>query len=147
MGLSTDSIFIAALSASEDIMEATGGRIYGTAIPLPDEDAENVPLPYIIVTFESLQNGDQTKDDLYEGSEDKVAIGVTVGARKLGALHDLTQMVRDVLLDYFRNNATAVEDYDFSAQAIQFDSMKPCYWQVLSYQCEVNNRYDEQNEE
>ena len=42
MGLATDSIFIAALSASEDIMEAVGGRIYGTAIPLPDEDAENV---------------------------------------------------------------------------------------------------------
>ena len=146
MGLATDSIFIAALSASEDLMEATGGRIYGTAIPLPDEDAENVPLPYIIVTFESLQNGDQTKDDLYEGSEDKVAIGVTVVAGKLGALHDLTQMVRDVLLDYFRNNATAVEDYDFSAQAIQFDSMKPCYWQVLSYQCEVNNKYDEQED-
>ena len=147
MGLATDSIFIAALSASEDIMEATGGRIYGTAIPLPDEDAENAPLPYIIVTFESLQNGGQTKDDLYEGSEDKVAIGVTVCASKLGGLHDLTQMVRDVLLDYFRNNATAVEDYEFSAQAIQFDSMKPCYGLVLSYQCEVNNRYDEQNEE
>ena len=146
MGLATDSIFIAALSASEDIMEATGGRIYGTAIPLPDEDAENTPLPYIIVTFESLQNGDQTKDDLYESSEDKVAIGVTVCASKLGGLHDLTQMVRDVLLDYFRNNATAVEDYDFSAQAIQFDSMKPCYWQVLSYQCEVNNKYDEQED-
>ena len=144
MGLATDSIFIAALSASEDIMEATGGRIYGTAIPLPDEDAENVPLPYIIVTFESLQNGDQTKDDLYEGSEDKVAIGVTVCASKLGGLHDITQMVRDVLLDYFRNNATAVEDYEFSAKAIQFDSMKPCYWQVLSYQCEVNNTEYEQ---
>lgn len=144
MGLSTDSIFIVALSASEDIMEAVGGRIYGTAIPLPDEDAENVPLPYIIVTFESLQNGDQTKDDLYEGSEDKVAIGVTVVTGKLGALHDLTQMVRDVILSYFRTNATAVEDYDFSAQAIQFDSMKPCYWQVLSYQCEVNNRNYEQ---
>ena len=146
MGLATDSIFIAALSASEDIMETTGGRIYGTAIPLPDEDVENVPLPYIIVTFESLQNGDQTKDDLYEGSEDKVAIGVTVVAGKLGALHDLTQMVRDVILSYFRTNATAVEDYDFSAQAIQFDSMKPCYWQVLSYQCEVNNTEYEQED-
>lgn len=146
MGLATDSIFIAALSASEDIMEAVGGRIYGTAIPLPDEDAENVPLPYIIVTFESLQNGDQTKDDLYEGGEDKVAIGVTVVAGKLGGLHDLTQMVRDVILGYFRANATAVEDYDFSAQAIQFDSMKPCYWQVLTYQCEVNNQYYEQED-
>jgi hypothetical protein len=146
MGLATDSIFIAALSESEDIMEAVGGRIYGTAIPLPDEDAENVNPPYIIVTFDSLQNGEQTKDDRYEGSYDKVAIGIEVVAGKLGGLHDLTQMVRDVILEYFRTNDTPVIDYDFSAQAIQFDSMKPCYWQVLIYQCEVNNSYYEQED-
>ena len=144
MGLATDSIFIAALSASEDIMEATGGRIYGASIPCPDKELENTPVPYLIVTFESLQNGGQTKDDLYEGSEDKVQISIEVVGQTLGHLHDLTQMVRDVILSYFRTNATAVEDYDFSASAISYDSAKPCYWQVLSYQCEVNNQYDEQ---
>ena len=147
MGLSIDSIFIAALSASEDIMEATGGRIYDTAIPLPDEEAENTPVPYIIVTFDSLQNDQTTKDDHYESEYDKVEIGIEVVGQTLGQLHDLTQMVRDVILDYFRNNATAVEYYDFSAKAIRYDGDKPCYWQVLSYQCEVNNEYDEQNEE
>ena len=147
MGLSTDSIFIAALSASDDIMEAVGGRIYDTAIPLPDEEAENPPVPYIIVTFDSLQNDQTTKDDRYESEYDKVEIGIEVVGQTLGQLHDLTQMVRDVILDYFRNNATAVEYYDFSAQAIRYDGDKPCYWQVLSYQCEVNNEYDEQNEE
>ena len=146
MGLATDSIFIAALSASEDIMETTGGRIYDTAIPLPDEEAENTPVPYIIVTFDSLQNGEMTKDDLYEGTEDKVQVSIEVVGQTLGQLHDMTQMVRDVILDYFRNNATAVEDYTFSAQGIQYDSMKPCYWQVLSYQCEVNNKFNEQEE-
>lgn len=147
MGLSTDSIFIAALSASDDIMEAVGGRIYDTAIPLPDDEAENTPVPYIIVTFDSLQNDQTTKDDRYESEYDKVQIGIEVVGQTLGQLHDLTQMVRDVILDYFRNNATAVEYYDFSAQAIRYDGDKPCYWQVLSYQCEVNNEYDEQNEE
>ena len=144
MGLSTDSIFIAALSASEDIMEAVGGRIYGTAIPLPDEDVNNAPVPYIIVTFDSLANDQTTKDNLYEGTEDKVQVSIEVVGQTLGQLYDLTQMVRDVILDYFRNNATAVEYYDFSAQAIRYDGDKPCYWQVLSYQCEVNNEYDGQ---
>ena len=125
-------------------MEAVGGRIYDTAIPLPDEEAENTPVPYIIVTFDSLQNDQTTKDDRYESEYDKVEIGIEVVGQTLGQLHDLTQMVRDVILDYFRNNATAVEYYDFSAQAIRYDGDKPCYWQVLSYQCEVN---DEQNEE
>ncbi len=142
MGLSTDSIFIAALSASEDIMEATGGRIYGTAIPLPDEDAENVNPPYIIVSFDSLNNDQTTKDDRYESEYDKVNISVCVVGQTLGHLHDLTQMIRDVILNYFRTNDTAVCDYTFNAQSIQYDGDKPCYWQVLSYQCDVINTDD-----
>jgi hypothetical protein len=32
---------------------------------------------------------------------------------------------------------------------VQYDSMKPCYWQVLLYQCNVENtdEDDEQDEE
>ena len=64
MSLATDSIFIAAIQSNTELMEALGyeapeeeyegrpGRLYGTAIPLPDEDADNTPVPYIIVTFD-----------------------------------------------------------------------------------------------
>ena len=141
MSLATDSIFIQALSQSSDIMEATSGRLYGTAIPLPDEDADNVPTPYLIVTFQGLNNTSQTKDDRYESSYDQVTISVELAAKTLDQLHDLSQMVRDVVLDYFRTNETAVYDYQFSAQPIQYDSLKPCYWQVLTYQCEVDNQF------
>ena len=142
MGLSTDSIFIYALSASEDIMQAVDGRLYGTAIPLPDEEADNVPVPYIIVTFNGLNNIDETKDDMYESDYDSVNIGIEVIGKTLGHLHDLTEMVRNVIHQYFVNNETPVEGYQFSAQAVQFDSEKPCYWQVLNYQCEVRNIED-----
>jgi hypothetical protein len=142
MGLSTDSIFIYALSASEDIVQAVDGRIYGTAIPLPDEEADNVPVPYIIVTFNGLNNIDETKDDMYESDYDSVNIGIEVIGKTLGHLHDLTEMVRNVIHQYFVNNETPVEGYQFSAQAVQFDSEKPCYWQVLNYQCEVRNIED-----
>jgi hypothetical protein len=57
-------------------------------------------------------------------------------------LHDLTQAVRDTILSYFRENETAVIDYTFSADAIQYDSLKPCYLQTLRYQCEVYNLED-----
>ena len=148
MGLSTDSIFIYALSASEDIMQAVDGRIYGTAIPLPDEEADNVPVPYIIVTFNGLNNVDETKDDMYESDYDSVNIGIEVIGKTLGHLHDLTEMVRDVIHQYFVNNETPVEGYQFSAQPIIFDSEKPGYWQVLNYQCEVYNHEinDEQDD-
>jgi hypothetical protein len=148
MGLSTDSIFIYALSASEDIVQAVDGRIYGTAIPLPDEEADNVPVPYIIVTFNGLNNIDETKDDMYESDYDSVNIGIEVIGKTLGHLHDLTEMVRDVIHQYFVQNETPVEGYQFSAQPIIFDSEKPCYWQVLNYQCEVYNHEinDEQDD-
>jgi hypothetical protein len=40
-------------------------------------------------------------------------------------------------------------DYQMSADPVQYDSMKPCYWQVLHYQCNVENtdEDDEQDEE
>ena len=148
MSLSTDSIFIEALKADEALMTAIGGRLYGTAIPLPDEDLDNVPVPYVIVTFDGLSNQTGTKDDLYESTEDMVNIGVEVTGRTLDELHATTEKVRSTILSYMRATGTPVMEYTFTADAIQYDSMKPCYWQTLHYQCDVfNENNDEQDEE
>jgi hypothetical protein len=146
MSLATDSIFIAAVQSNSELVELVGSRIYGTAIPLPDEDLDNVPVPYIIVTFDGLNNDAGTKDDLYESQYDKVNIGIEVTGETLKGLHDLTQLVRDTILSYFRANHTAIEDYTFTADAIQFDSLKPCYWQTLRYQCDVYNIENDEQE-
>jgi hypothetical protein len=146
MGLATDSIFIQALTASSELMDTIGSRLYGTAIPLPDEDIDNVPLPYIIVTFDGLNNDAQTKDNTYEGEFDVVNIGVEVVAESLTALHELAQKVRDTILTYMTTEDTPILDYQFSAQAIQYDSLKPCYWQTLTYQCDVEIQNEEDNE-
>ena len=155
MSLATDSIFITALQSNSDLMEALGydaqtgepARLYCTAIPLPDEDADNVQVPYVIVTFDGLTNDQCTKDDRYESEYDTVNIGVEVTARNINELHDLTQMVRDTILSYLRENDTAIMDYNFAAQQIQFDSLKPCYWQVLTYQCDVENHLNDNDDE
>lgn len=155
MSLATDSIFITALQSNSDLMETLGydaqtgdnARLYCTAIPLPDEDADNVPVPYVIVTFDGLTNDQGTKDDRYESEYDTVNIGVEVTARNINELHDLTQMVRDTILSYLRENDTAIMDYNFAAQQIQFDSLKPCYWQMLTYQCDVENHLNDNDDE
>ena len=147
MSLATDSIFIAAIQSNPALVERIGGRLYGTAIPLPDEDADNVPVPYIIVTFNGLNNQNETKDDVYESNYDTVNIGVEVTGETIDDLHDLTQAVRDTILSYFREHETAVSDYTFSADPIQYDSLKPCYWQTLRYQCEVENLNDDEQED
>ena len=147
MSLATDSIFIAAIQSNPALVERIGGRLYGTAIPLPDEDADNVPVPYAIVTFNGLNNQNETKDDVYESNYDTVNIGVEVTGETINDLHELTQAVRDTILSYFRENETAVTDYTFTADAIQYDSLKPCYWQTLRYQCEVDNNIKDNDDE
>ena len=146
MSLATDSIFIAAIQSNPALVERIGGRLYGTAIPLPDEDADNVPVPYLIVTFDGLNNQNETKDDVYESNYDTVNIGVEVTGETIDNLHELTQAVRDTILSYFREHETAVNDYTFSADPIQYDSLKPCYWQTLRYQCEVYNLNDDEQD-
>ena len=158
MSLATDSIFTTALQSNSELMATLGyvaptltdkgkpARLYGTAIPLPDEDLDNVPVPYVIVTFDGLNNDAGTKDDRYESEYDRVNIGIEVVGKTLEDLHGLTQMVRDTVLAYFRATETAVEDYTFTADAIQFDSMKPCYWQTLRYQCDVYNLEDDEQD-
>ena len=158
MSLATDSIFTTALQSNSELMATLGyvaptltdkgkpARLYGTAIPLPDEDLDNVPVPYVIVTFDGLNNDAGTKDDRYESEYDRVNIGIEVVGKTLEDLHGLTQMVRDTVLAYFRATETAVEDFTFTADAIQFDSMKPCYWQTLRYQCDVYNLEDDEQD-
>jgi hypothetical protein len=150
MSLQTDSIFIAALQSSPELMEAITTyaskgeehrseqpRLYGTAIPMPEEDADNVPLPYLIVTFDGLNNDQTTKDDPYESDYDQVQIGIEAAAPTLEALHTLTQQVREVVHTYFVGHETQVSGYQFRAEPIIYDEWKPGYGQVLRYQCDV----------
>lgn len=145
MSLATDSIFIAAISDSSKIMDEIGGRLYSTAIPLPDEETDNVDVPYIIVTFDGLTNDQTTKDDPFESDSDSVKIGIEITAVNREQLATLTQKVREVvhqsmlITQQSDDGVAAIDDYAFSAGAVQYDQLKPCYWQVLSYQCSVAN--------
>ena len=143
MGLSTDKYFVSALRADSILMEAVSNRIYGTAIPLSDEDVDNAPVPYIVVTFDGLTNDGTTKDGPYEGDYDLVTIGVVVAGKNLTQLHELTERARKAVLDYVTTNDTPITDYQFSAEDIIYDSLKPCFGQKLIWQCDVDAFEDE----
>ena len=181
MSLLTDKIFVEALKANSDFMQAIGGRLYGTAIPVPDVEAENEPVPYCIVTFDGLNTDLGTKDDPYEGDEDKVDIGIELTATTREELGNIARMVRRIIHDEFAwaqryaalrdSEEEDIEDcddfklmvkreidevyndipydYAFSSERVQYDSMKPCYWQVLHYQCSCKNTigYDDEQED
>ena len=111
-----------------------------------------MPLPYVIVTFDGLNNDETTKDDPFESENDVVSIGIEVAAENRKALAELTQAIRTAVHEYMVTQLSSdedfpIEDYRFSADAVQFDSLKPCYWQTLRYQCDVLNIEEEDNNE
>ena len=147
MSLQTDIIFVKALRANADLMkQLAAGDVYNTAIALPDEDLDNAPLPYFIVSFDGLTNDVETKDDPYEGDSDNVTISIEIAAKTRTELGQLAEAVRHQVHDYFVEADPTDDDfnlvpldYQFSAQQVNYDQMKPCYWQVLTYQCDTKS--------
>ena len=148
MSLLTDIIFVKALRSNAELIgQLPAGDVYNTAIALPDEEAENAPLPYIIVSFDGLNNQDTTKDDAFESESDRVQIGITICAGEREELGEMAVAVRTTIREYFREHYGDETDEDFAlipdditlnAQGVQYDSMKPCFWQVLNYQCDTD---------
>jgi hypothetical protein len=147
MSLQTDIIFVKALRASQALMGMLpAGDVYNTTIALPDVDIDNAPLPYVIVSFDGLQNDQDTKDDPFESDSDSVNISIEIAAKTRPELGELAQMVRNQVHQFFlaadprtdEDYELIPNDYQFSAQAVNYDQLKPCYWQVLSYQCDTN---------
>ena len=112
----------------------------------PDEELDNAPIPYIIVNFDGLTNDVETKDDPFEGDTDNVQIGIEIAARTRLELGHLADGVRKAVHSYCMNANEGDEDfselpkdYTFSANNVNYDPQKPCYWQILNYQCDCNN--------
>lgn len=153
MSLQTDIIFVKAIKSDTELLQQLAARdVYNTAIALPDEDADNAPLPYIIVAEGEVVNDGTTKDD-YEGDTDTANITVTVCARNRNELVTLTNRVRKAVRRYFRNATEEDDDFDlvpldyqFSAKPVVYDPLKPCHWRELNYQCDVRNDSTEDEE-
>ena len=145
MSLITDKVFYNALRSNAYLMAQVGGRIESTSIPVPDEEFINEPVPYIIITFDGLQNEGWTKDNSFEGDTDKVQVSIEVAAEDRDALGSIMQQVREAVIAYFEDTdghawddyQYVPDDYTLSASAVGYDSVKPCYYQTLTYNCDT----------
>lgn len=138
MSLRTDQFFYNALAADSSIMETVDGRIFNTARPTADEDEDRVP--YIVITLDGVQNDGSTKDDV-EGYTDSVQITILCVENDRESLADLTEAVREQCRLYLGENeddTLAPYDWSFSAEAVGYDSAKPCVYQALVYNCSTN---------
>ena len=110
---------------------------------MPDEDLDNVPLPYVIVAECDVDNDETTKDD-YEGDTDNVLVEITVVARTRAELGMLTSKIRKAVYRYFSSPTESDEihgliQYHVGAKQVNGDPYKPSVWRKLTYQCEVIN--------
>lgn len=146
MSLITDKVFYNALRSNATLMAQVDGRIESTSIPVPDKQLDNTPVPYIIITFDGLQNEGHTKDNSFEGETDKVQVGIEVAANTRDDLGEIMQAIRETIIEYFEDtDGHAWDDYLYiptnytlTASAIGYDGDKPCYYQTLIYNCDTN---------
>lgn len=146
-----DEIIYAALTANETLSSETGGRIYSTCIEVPPTDDDNTPLPYIIIMEEPSQNDQGTKDSVWESNTDIVNVGVIVNATSPSEVKRLRKLVRASIGSYVES---MTDDIPYLRQAsrdgINWDWTKPCYYDTLHYQCDMqidlNENEDEQED-
>ena len=156
MSLQTDVIFVNALRSNADLIaQLPAGDVYNTAIALPEEQADNAPVPYVIVSFDGLNTDDSTKDTVYDALTDDVQIGIVVVARTRPKLAELTIAIRNTIRNYFcsvianpqhEDFALLPNSYTFSASDVKYDADKPCYWQVLTFKCVTEPDQEDEQE-
>jgi hypothetical protein len=169
-GLSTDIFFIAAIKTNEDLMDMLPAHDVYDNVANPDEDMDNVPLPYIIVNNDGGQNIAESKDDEYESPDDQVNISIRIVACNRDQLDTIVSEVRktihscvcDTTIITTANASTDSDDepedvtplapyqYDLSFSDISFSPDKPCHQIMLYYACQVANdlfNEDEENDE
>ena len=156
MSLQTDVIFVKALRSNQEIIsQLPAGDVYNTAIALPDEQADNAPVPYVIVSFDGLNTDDSTKDTVYDALTDDVQIGIVVVARTRPKLAELVIAIRNTIRNYFcsvianpqhEDFALLPNSYTFSASDVKYDADKPCYWQVLTFKCVTEPDQEDEQE-
>ena len=152
MGLLTDTFFIKALKSDAELIGMLpSGGVYNNVAD-PDYDMQNVKLPYIIVNNDGGDNTATTKDDQFEGTEDRVNVSIRIVARSREELAAMALRVRKTVCDFARESLERVMSghpekgdelcpyqYTFRFSDIAFDMEKPAHAQMLYYDCIVSN--------
>lgn len=148
---SVDEIIYDAICADTALMEAIGSRVVSTCFEVPPAEADNTPLPNIIVTDDGFQNQVGSKDTVWESGEDRVQATVDVAASSPEEVRRLIRMVRRAVENHIilmsATDGCIPELESLSSGGMAWDWMKPCYYQQITYQCTVPSETDIDNEQ
>jgi hypothetical protein len=149
--MNLDEIFFNAIMADADLVLAVGGRVESTCFEVSPDDADNTLLPNIIITDDGLTNQPDSKDVEWESREDRVQASVDVAAETPKQVKQLIGMVRKAIANYIQALDDQGEDIPYlqsvQTAGVAWDWMKPCYHDVITYTCDVQNQlYDNGND-
>lgn len=135
-----DEIIYDALMSDETLAADTEGRIICTCVEVPPTEDDNTPLPYIVIAEEPSQNEQGTKDSIWEAAADSVNVGVIVSAVTPSEVKRLRKLIRAAVENHVAEMDPSVCPYlrSLSWDGIAWDWMKPCYYDTLHYQCDMN---------
>lgn len=158
-----DEIFYDALMADTALKTACGykaptqsdpgapARIKSTCFEVAPSADDNTPLPFIIVMDDGFTNSNETKDDVWESTQDDHVVSVEVSAKSPKAVDTLVDMVRKAIGRYIITSLT--EDERPQLTSVQsngkaWDWTKPCYHSTITYRCSTNydNEYEQEPE-
>ena len=145
-----DEIIYDAIQADAALMTAIDGRVVSTCFEVSPDETDNTPLPNIIVTDDGFQNQDTTKDSVWEGEDDEVQVTVDIAAKSPNEVKDLVRMVRRAVSRYiigmYGNHEVIPELDKLSSDGLQWDWMRPCYYQKLTYNCSIKSTTEDEQE-
>lgn len=146
-----DEIIYDAIQADNTLMEEIGGRVISTCFEVSPTEKDNTPLPNIIITDDGFQNTDSTKDSVWEGSRDGVQASVEIAGRSRNEVKKIVRMVRKAVQSHIESMC---EDgletpwlQSLTSDGVDWDWMKPCYYQRISYNVTTPNTYNDEQEE
>lgn len=138
-----DDIFYEAIIADEALVAVVGGRVTSTCVPIPPDQQDTTDLPYLIITDDPFTNDMATKDDEWESDVDKVQAGITINAESPAEVKRIRNMVRKAISEYVKAMEEPPTLIALTNEGVQWDWQKPCYFDILHYQCEINLYDDE----
>lgn len=134
-----DNLIYDAIRANEALMQATAGRIKDVCYEVSQDQDDNVPLPYIVVTDDGGDSQPETKDTMWYSNEEAATVSVIISAKSPNEVKSLRRLCRRAIADYMASDAVTNDELPdltgIRREGLQWDWMKPCYWDALHYQC------------
>ena len=141
-----DEIIYDALTADNGIGLLLRGGIHSTCIEVPPTEDDNTPLPYIVITDGGYTNELGTKDYVWEGPTDHCKASVIVSANSPAEVKRLRRLIRQAIELHVVAMAEPPMLTASNNDGVAWDWTKPCYYDTLHYQCDMEVLTEDNNE-